>query len=368
MPPHMGGIEIIGEGLFRAYRKAGCEVKWIASRVPPETLESENGKVRVKCWNVLERLLGVPWPVWAPSSLSQLTRIIHWADVLHIHDCLYFGSVLTTVLARRVRKPVLLSQHIGEIEYPSRILNVFARLAYRSLGKWVLRKASHVVYCTPFVEHFVEDCLGLSLKKSSCIPLGVDTSRFRPPSPGERKRSRLYFGLPDQKKVVLFVGRLLEKKGARLFQEVARRSQGYHFFMVGDGPLRPIPQTNLTWVPVVKPEQMEFVYQSADAFLLPSSSEGFPLSVMESMSSGIPVIINKKLPIFSQLEGKGVCLAAEPLPHSFCETLKYLMDSSPLAFTLGRQSRRLAEQEFGIDTMSARYLGLILSIGSLNRT
>lgn len=113
MPPHIGGVELVAESLFKVYRESGLEVRWIASRVPREAPASEESRIRVACWNGLESLLSVPLPVWGWAGIRELSRLVEWADVIHVHDCLYFGSAMAVLLARRARKQVVLSQHIG---------------------------------------------------------------------------------------------------------------------------------------------------------------------------------------------------------------------------------------------------------------
>src|SRR5437016_2915538 len=94
MPPHLGGLEVAAKAIFDTYVKARFEVRWVASRVPEEAMPYEDGRIRVGCWNGLERWLGVPWPIWGPAGVREVTRLVRWADVLHVHDCLYMGSAL----------------------------------------------------------------------------------------------------------------------------------------------------------------------------------------------------------------------------------------------------------------------------------
>jgi glycosyltransferase involved in cell wall biosynthesis len=362
MPPHIGGIEICADQLFRSYKEAGHEVHWVASRVPPQTPRQENGLVRVGCWNWLERGLGVPWPVWGPASLTPLMAMIKWADILHIHDCLYYSSALTLALARRLNKPVLLSQHIGAVTYRSAVLNGLASLAYQTLGCAVLRGAAHVVFCTPAAEDFCLGLAGRSLKAFSSIPVGVDIERFHPPSPEERYRARLNLGLPEGGPVVLFVGRLQEKKGAGEFQEVAEGNSGKHFLIIGDGPLRPPVKKNLTWLPRVPPESMAPVYHAADVFLLPSLSEGLPLSMLEAMASGVPVIVSRHLPIGGILEKEGAGWTAECTSGEFAATLTKVFEAPETAVSLAHRARRLVELRWSSKAMAKKYLSLIQQI------
>lgn len=364
MPPHVGGIELIAEALFSFYTAAGCEVRWVASRVPAGALPHEPGRIRVRCWNGLERRFGVPWPLWGTAGAIEIARLVRWANVIHVHDCLYLGSAFAVFFARRARKPVLLSQHIGHVWYSSAILNRLEHFAYQTLGRSVLRHASHVVLCTPAAEDFVKVLLGKRAKATTAIPYGIDTARFRPPTVAERIAARRNLGLPELGPIVLFTGRLVEKKGVDLFLEVSRQLSSYHFFMVGDGPLRPVGMNNLTWLPFVPPEQMETVYRAADAFLLPSYGEGFPLAVLEALATGLPVIVLKGGAFAKVLEREGACLAAEATPIALCKAVSQLREAPQIVSAMAARSRDLAVREYSLEVMKARYLNLIGALAS----
>lgn len=359
MPPHLGGLEVVAEALFHAYRKAGYKVRWVSSRVPPQSPSQEDGRVRVGCWNWLEDRLGVPWPVWGPTSLPRLIEMIKWADILHIHDCLYYSSALTLVLARWMNKPILLSQHLGSITYSSVILNGMASLAYKTLGRVVLQSVSHVVFCAVAAEDFCHRLSKGNLKAFSSIPVGVDIQRFHPPNLEERNQARLKLGLQKAGPVVLFVGRFQEKKGALLFQEVAMLIPKMHFLMVGNGPLHPVPQKNLTWLPAVPPENMVQIYHAADALMLPSISESLSLVTLEAMASGVPVIVSRHLPIGDILEKESAGWTSERNSAEFAATLKRLFEVPETANSMARRARSLVEQRWSCKAMAKKYLNLI---------
>jgi glycosyltransferase involved in cell wall biosynthesis len=352
----------MAEAIFGGYAAAGCEVRWLASREPATALPREGERVRVSCWNGLERRLGVPYPLWGAAGAREVARLVGWADVLHVHDCLYLGSALTVLLARRARKPVLLSQHVGFVRYPFVILNGIERLAYHTLGRAVLQGASHIAFCTQAAEQFVVALLGARPKAASTIPYGIDTGRFRPPTHEERLEARRALRLPESGPVVLFVGRLVDKKGATLPPEMCRQISGFHFLMVGDGPLRPEGKDNLTWLPHVPLEQMGMVYRAADVFLLPSHSEGFPVAVLEAMASGLPVIAPKGQAFTTFLEGQEACLSAERTPEALCQALRNLAERPGLAAALASRSRALVAEEWSLKAMRSRYLTLIRNL------
>lgn len=359
MPPHIGGIELLAESLFHRYRAAGCEVQWIASRVPSGATRREDGRIRARCLNLTEQWLSVPWPVWGPGGLRELARLIKWSDVIHIHDCLYFGSAAAVALARLARKPLILSQHIGFGVYSSAILNLIETIAYKTLGRAVLRNASRLVFCTPAAEEYITALLENRSPEVCKIPYGIDTDRFRPAILSERAEARRQLDVPDTKPVALFVGRLMEKKGASIFLEVSRMMTDYHFLVVGDGMIRPHSADNLTWIPYVEPQRMEAVYRAADAFLLPSYSEGFPFSVIEAMASGVPVIVPAGEAYTALLDREGAGIVTDRTPASLCQSLDRLKETPDFAKDMTARARALVVENWSLDVMCERYLSLI---------
>src|ERR1043166_3306199 len=106
-PPHLGGIEMVAHALVERYRVAGHEAVWLSSDLPP--VAPAPGQVRIPAWNVLEDMLGVPYPLWPPHAAGLLRHWVDWADVIHCHDCLYTGTLLALRRARQTGKPLLLT-------------------------------------------------------------------------------------------------------------------------------------------------------------------------------------------------------------------------------------------------------------------
>ena len=355
MPPHPGGIERVAESLYAAYRARGFAVRWLASDLPRGTPAGDPGRIRVPAWNVLERRLGVPVPLWGPAGWLRLARLVRWAEVVHVHDCLYPGSLAAAWLARRQGVPTLLTQHIGAVRYRSGLLTALAAFAYSTVGRAVLRRVSAVALATPSAEsHLARLAVGTAPRLR--IPNGIDLERFRPAAPGARAAAREALGLPAGP-VVLFVGRLVEKKGVPEVIELARRRPGVHFLLVGSGPLAGLlagAEGNLSHLAAVPPAEMPRVYHAADALLLPSRGEGLPLSVQEAMACGLPVLVAEGDAFSAQITASGGGLAGPRHAAAIAPLLDRL-----LVEPRGVAARRHAEENWSLTAMAARYAGVV---------
>jgi glycosyltransferase involved in cell wall biosynthesis len=368
MPPHLGGIERIAENLFVGYHDSGAEVRWVASRVQDQASRREDRRVAVPCFNLVEDLLGVPVPIWGLTGWVEVRRLAQWADAIHTLDCLYLSSAMAVILAKRHGKPVVISQNVGFIPYRSPLLNGIERVAYATFGRLLLRHASHVVLATPTATGHVNTLFPQGLAHTSAFPIGIDTTLFHPPSEEERSAARKSFGLSAEANVVLFVGRLVEKKGLAIALEVCRQLPRVRLVVAGDGPLRtllsPAP-ANLTWHHAVAPDRMPEYYHAADAVLLPSHGEGLPLVVQEAMACGLPVIIAEDEPYAQGLLAAQVCVGAARQPEAMTKQVsEVLAGANPL---LGRRARAYAQEHWSLRAMIVRYLALFESILSSGR-
>ena len=360
MPPHMGGIERVAEGLFTGYRQHGHETRWIASRAPAEAPATEDGRMRVPCWNGPERRLGVPVPIWGAQGWRAVRELARWADALHVHDCLYPGSVAAVLARRRGGAPVLLSQHVGLVRYQRRLLNAIQRLAYATLGRWVLRRVDLLVLATAGAEAFVPTLLAPLPSSARVIANGIDTARFAPTDADGRRRARAALDVAADRPLVLFVGRLVEKKGLPLALETLRAVPEARLLVVGDGALAPLladagPRTS--WRRAVEPAQMPLCYQAADCLLLPSQGEGLPVVVQEAMACALPVVAPADEPYVGPLAAAGVCLAAPREPAALAAGVTAALGAAGRA--LGARARAYACERWGAEAMTAGYLAAL---------
>jgi rhamnosyl/mannosyltransferase len=359
-PPHLGGVELIAETLCADYRARGFEVRWLASRVPPSAPRTEDYRVRVGAFNLLEERLGIPVPLWGPEGVRELRALVQWADIVHVHDCLYPGSALAVFLANRRQRPVLLTQHIGFVPYRSPVLMWIQSAAYLTLGRAVLRAATRVVLETASAEAIGRRLLGYRAERCERIPYGVDVERFRPPTAPERADARAGLGLSADRAIALFVGRFVEKKGVHVLPDVVRLCPDIDFLFVGDGPLAhviPRDRPNVFVKPPVSSGAMTELYWAADALILTSRGEGLPLVVQEAMSCGLPAIVSQDEPYVAALVCEGACVAVDRTPEAIARALREAID--PTKIELRSRGRAYAEAHWSLSTMGARYAAVL---------
>jgi glycosyltransferase involved in cell wall biosynthesis len=289
-PAHRGGVERVAGQLAQRLAAAGvARIDWHASDCDPAPAAAPGLRaVPASSWNVTERRLGFPWPLWSPAALWRLARACRAADLVHIHDCLYLPNLVAFAAARRV----LVTQHVGEVPYRNPLLAWLQRMANRVLGGWVLGRAQRVVFESETVRRYFQGFVRFRADPL-LVENGVDTEIFSPVGADQRRELRRRLGVPMEGPLLLFIGRFVEKKGLAVLEQLTARLPRAHWVFAGWGPLDPGAwrRPNVTVLHKVDSGDLPALYRAADLLVLPSAGEGMPLSIQEAMACGTPALV-----------------------------------------------------------------------------
>lgn len=290
--PHIGGMEQV----------ARCQVSSLAVRGHPVTVvtcahapglapvsEGAGWLVRrSRALNFLETRLGITFPIVGPGMLRALWQEIGRADIVHIHDVFYLSSHLAFLVALLRRRRFVLTQHVALVDHPSRLVMAVQQVVYATVGRVMFRRAERIVTYNARVRDFVA-VHGAEPSRVVMNHNGIDTGFFSPVGPAARSELRARYGLPQDKPVVLFVGRLVPKKGYDLVIDAA--DPGHTTLIVGEGAGRPNTERDgVVMFGPASPEQLRDLYRLSDVFVFPAVGELFTLVMQEAMASGLPVV------------------------------------------------------------------------------
>ncbi len=295
---HGGGVEIVAGQIARQFCAGGCDVTWLATGAAPDELPEEIEGIRVvpvAAWNWTERHLGIPYPLIWPWAIVVLWREVRRCDVVHLHDSLHGLALGIACCVRCQGRAMVVTQHVGEIPYSSRVADGLLRWGNRLVAARVLGLAERVVFVSENVRRYFEKFTQFR-HAPLLIANGVDTGWFSPVFGCRRDQLRVALGWHDDVPRVLFVGRFVEKKGILALRQLASTLDRYQWVFVGRGPLEPkqwgLP--NVQQVGFLPQPQIRDFYRAADLLVLPSTGEGFPLVIQEAMACGLPVLTSRE--------------------------------------------------------------------------
>ncbi len=270
--------------------------------------------------------------------------------VLHCHD---YKSVVYGGLASAGLPVTRVATLHGWLEGQRRLQ------LYHWLEARMLQGFQRVCAVSPAIaEHLFEQ--GLEPAVVCRVNNGIDVGRFRPRQHGQAKSGRLLLGT---------AARLSPEKNLKMLIEViaACRDQGREFNLeiVGEGPQRQELETLVHQLglndQVRLPGNMnglEHWYPRLDAFVLPSLTEGMPLTVLESLSCGCPVIASAAGAIPELLEGLAGCRTVRPGDAAGLTTALLELPADGLPLMAAHQ--RISQHYSGAH-MATRYSGIYRS-------
>jgi glycosyltransferase involved in cell wall biosynthesis len=330
--------------LMRHLRTAGYVVEAMAGFDGHEEELREDGFV-VHPWQMAHTFS----PLAIAGARKQLRRFLrdNRYDVVHSH-CSFGGIVANSVACQHTRQ-LIYTQH-GFFVHDG--LGTLSRKAWLEIEKIGLRPAN-VVVCISEAEHQLALSLGLGdeSKFVHVFGAGVDTKRFRlsPEDRAERRqRLRSEWDVGEDVPVLLTVSRLTWDKGYAEMIEAAKqlKQSGLRFRMIAAGSgkdetgiRRRIREAGvgadfalLGWR-----DDIADLYSAADVFIFASHREGLPISPIEAMASGLPVIASDIPGCREELEeGRFGLLYPVGRATGLAEAVKRLLSDATLRDTLSR--------------------------------
>lgn len=299
-------------------------------------------RVEVMAWGISDGHWESDGPLWGEIECRLLERLgprrlgyapgwvadleASTCDLMHLQHLWMYASAAVHGWHKRTGKPYLVTPN-GMLEpwtlRQSRLAKTLARIAYENR---MLRDAACLQANT--VKE-LGDFRRFGIRNPVCV---ISNGVALPPiSPSRATR---------QRKTLLFLGRLHPKKGLadaiRAWSEFTRRDD-WQFVIAGwdqnghEGELQTLcrelgisfstknegPETgnaDLTFAGPAFGEQKDRLFRSADAFILPSHSEGLPMAVLEAWSYGLPVLMTDACNLPEGFAaGAAIPIRAEPL-------------------------------------------------------
>jgi len=289
-------------------------------------------------------------------------------DVINAHWVVPQG-----IVARLVQifspVPVVLTVHGGDIF-------AFQGLMGRLLKRSALKRADACTANSAFTrEQVLQLCPAANV---SIVPMGVDVAEFEPGQPNLSLRRKL--GVASE--MILFVGRLVEKKGVHnllaAMQRVLKKFPKATLVLVGDGTQRLELERMAERLEIagavrflgkLPHEQLPEYYAAADLFVGPSvvdrsgDTEGLGVVFIEAASAGLAIVGTSVGGISDVLIHEVTGIAVEPdQPEALAAAIERLLCDESLRRRLGEAARQHALSQFSWGQVVARFSSIFRKV------
>ena len=273
-------------------------------------------------------------------------------DVVHVHWWVPGGFAVWP--GNPAGRPMVLTSHGTDLF----LLDRFP--AARRIAGPIFRAAGQVtVISSPLVERV--ERLGVPAERITVLPMPLTADRFSHGPPQERDQGRM-----------LFVGRLIERKGAefaiRAVAELRRQGRAARLTVVGDGAERPrlealVKELGLgdavELAGALSHDAVAGHYRSAGVLLMPAvtdwkgEQEGFGMVLVEAMASGLPIVATRSGGIADVVtDGATGLLVAERDPVGLAAAAARLLDDPALAGRLADAARAELDARFSPEAIA----------------
>ncbi|MFN2468572.1 MAG: glycosyltransferase family 4 protein [Gaiellaceae bacterium] len=300
-----------GPALHVAYLTAGLRARGYSTTLVAGTLARDEESmafvaddlgVPVRTIDQLHREIS---PLHDAVAVLRLARIIRRKrpHILHTHTA-KAGAIgrLAAVLAGPARPPIVVHTFHGHV-----LRGYFDPLragGFRLLERWLARRATALVAVSPQVR---DDLVALGVARREAftvLRLGIALDERVVARDEEGPAMRALLGIPRERFILGWVGRMtgVKRTDDVLLALKRLREAGIDagLCMVGDGPDRDHVEQRARDLGVVRQcyflgyqEDVSAFFAAFDAFVLPSANEGTPVSAIEALAAGLPVVANR---------------------------------------------------------------------------
>lgn len=216
-------------------------------------------------------------------------------DIIHAHWIIPQGIVAIVVKALLKDSPTLIiTSHGGD-------LYTFNGKFFKRIKQYILSKADTLAVVSPAMKDYLRNELTIE-DKISVLPMGVDTDeQFTPRPETTRKKNQ-----------VLFVGRLVEKKGLEYLLTAMPEILTHHptttLLIIGDGPYKDVlhkitrdlaVSKHVKFLGGLPSQNLAHHYRESSVFVAPfitadsGDREGLGLVIIEALSCNCPIVVSK---------------------------------------------------------------------------
>lgn len=344
-PPHIGGVSSHSYLLSEELVKRGDKVFVLTypisgimdfNRIHVESAPTIN----------IKGLRGLIFLITATIKLFNMIRKYN-IDLIHAHFIIPPG-LIAVLVAFFTKKEVAVTVHGSDI------FILASNPVLRILIRYVLRQADHVAVVNETIKQKILELNISGMKdKIKITPNAVDLEKFNPHT---LTKFREELDLNPKKPIILFVGNLVSQKGLKYLIEAKKILQTpVEMVIVGNGPLmneltEMVNKESISDVHFIGARKdVHRIMPAADLFVLPSISEGFPITLLEAFACGLPAVATDVGGI-KELVTRDMGLIVKPGDaKALAEAVDEILQNPDKKLKMGKSARKKAEEYEKID-------------------
>ena len=316
---------------------------------------------------------------WTFNQTLYRNAVSFKADVYETHTASGYG-LMNAMQKAGTKAPFVQTVHgVLADEYAQAELrgglNLKQKLA--NLFMWKLakyeeeaaKKATLIVTISQYSKTKLLQYYDVDTKKIRLVPNGVDIEKFAPLGGCEKIKRQIRLG---NRPMVLFVGRLIPRKGVGYIVETAKQvikeRKDALFVIVGNGPLRSQLESDIAaaglkhsfvFLGDVSEEDLPLIYRCADVFMLPSIQEGQGIVLLEAQASAKPAVAFNVSGVAEAVRNKETGLLVNPGSSlDLAQAILRLFSDETLREKMGTKGREFVTKEFSWEISAKKLLAV----------
>ena len=366
-PPRIiGGISTHVYHLSRALVEKGTPVRVITCdfpKAPAEEIIDGVSVSRVDSGRVPESNF-LLWIYRLNSQMiSKTTELLETErfDLIHAHDWVVGRAAVE--LKNRLGLPLISTIHATEIGRGGSLDGEYRRKV-RDIERLLVEQSDGIICCSNYMLDHIQHVLGAVKTKIRVIPNGVEASRFN----NGRQPQPIPTGVSEDRKTILYVGRIVREKGIftllDAFEKLRKQGKDVSLVFAGEGPLkedlakevlRRKLNDRVKLAGFVDEKKLVSLYNSSDAFVLPSHYEPFGMVALEAMASRVPVVVSD-VGGLSEIVEDGITGVKVPAynPSALAEGILRVLEDRELSEQLKENAYRAVQERYRWDMIAEK--------------
>lgn len=309
-----------------------------------------------------------------PFPIAFLTRIKKFdPDIIHVQTA-FFVAVGALLIAKLLKKPLVGSFHgyFMEPEYLQVLgINKPAKTISKILWRYTVFFYNQCDIVVVPAGNTKQELIKHKIKKPIIVIANtVQEKKIKKVSESEVQKLKARYNLKDQ--TILYTGRLSKEKSLdvliKSFVNVLKKNSNISLFIIGDGPIMKdlsklakslgIEESVIFTGHIPQDELLtEGYYQVADIFATASATEVLPVSIIEAMYFGLPIIGVSKKGMTEMISGVGLLSTAGD-STDFTKNLVATIEDIELRKKLSGKSREAFDRIYSIKNVASKYESL----------